>query len=37
MYYNSEIGYIDLLKDALSNGEKNNKKWKCYFNFWLFD
>ena len=22
MYYNSEIGYIDLLKDALSNGEK---------------
>lgn len=25
MYYNSEIGYIDLLKDALNNGEKRRR------------
>jgi thymidylate synthase len=26
MYYNSEIGYIDLLKDALTNGEKKKTR-----------
>jgi thymidylate synthase len=40
MYYNSEIGYIDLLKDALCNGEKKmtrngnvNSIFGCMINF----
>ena len=40
MYYNSEIGYIDLLKDALSNGEKKATRngnvisiFGCMINF----
>ncbi len=40
MYYNSEIGYIDLLKDALSNGEKKMTRngnvisiFGCLINF----
>jgi thymidylate synthase len=40
MYYNSEIGYIDLLKDALCNGEKKMTRngnvfsiFGCMINF----
>jgi thymidylate synthase len=40
MYYNSEIGYIDLLKDTLSNGEKKKTRngdvfsiFGCMINF----
>ena len=40
MYYNSEIGYIDLLKDALNNGEKKKTRngyvisiFGCMINF----
>ena len=40
MYYNSEIGYIDLLKDALCNGEKKMTRngnvisiFGCLINF----
>lgn len=40
MYYNSEIGYIDLLKDALSNGENKTTRngivksiFGCMINF----
>jgi len=40
MYYNSEIGYIDLLKDALSSGEKKATRngnvisiFGCMINF----